>query len=653
MSSVKSFRPFKLPRVVPGVEHTKSAENKAFCLSDLAKSGLSPEDLCAQFDDEIVLPEKATAGYIIPYWDTDGRALTYADQELSMYRVRVRYPEHIEGARYTQPSGPTLNARGLPSSIPYIHPFMLQLPAQELICAEGEKKTVSILKHLGRAAFGIGGCQMWRDPLDKRRLHPWIVKILEKTGAKKLIIVPDGDILRYDICTSYSAFALAVSDLGLDVELLHPPGKIDDLIVRDGPAAWDSIPRVPLKGLIVNPANIVDRYGLAFKMSAQGFPVVHQNTSNVTKLLSQMPQFEPFWRNLDTGHVMMGEESFSFDQTDMELANYFQHNLMMDKVTHDKIRACITAIAGRNSRSPFFEEIAGYEWDGIPRLETWMVRHWGAPDTAHVRQVSKKWLVASCARMASPGTKIDWMLIVQGAQGVGKTWMPSVFFGKLAKLVMGEQALKDLQMLIHSGLVLGFDELDSFGRRETSELLALITAENDDFRPPYAHDVKPHPRRCLFYGSCNKTAFLQHNPDGYRRFAIVPVPRKLDFAALEAERNQLWAEGWYRFQHESMNYWEIDGASEIAQDFAIPNVLEDQVIQWVQGQIRSKQNPLVDGQLEFTLPQLLIGISSEREGRNPYFMRDVHGIIKALGGHLIARTDKTTRRYTIDPTRFG
>lgn len=653
MPSVTSFRPFKLPRIVPGVAHTKSKENKSFCESDLARSGLVTEDLCAQFDDEIVLPESAQAGYLIPYWGLDGRALTYADQEISMYRVRVLYPEHVPGSRYTQPSGTALNARGLPSSVPYVHPALFRLPTQELICAEGEKKTASILKHLGRAAFGIGGCQMWRDTIDKRRVHPWILKLLAQVGAKKLLIVPDGDILRYDICTSYSAFALAIRDLGLEVELLHPSGKIDDMIARDGAAAWDSIPRIPLRGLVVNPANISERYGLAFKTSAQGFPVVHQNSSNVTKLLMQMPQFDPFWKNLDTGQTMWGEENFTFEQGDMELANYFQHNLMLEKVSQGTVRACVTALASRNGRSPFFDEVTGFTWDGVSRLESWMIRHWGAADTPHVRQISRKWLIASCARMAQPGKKIDWMLITQGPQGVGKTWMPTVFFGKLAKLAMGDQQLKDLQLLIHSGLILGFDELDSFGRRETSELLALITAESDDFRPPYAHNTSPHPRRCLFYGSCNKGAFLQHNPDGYRRFAIVTVPRKLDFKALGEERNQLWAESWYRFQHESINYWEIDGATEVAQLYSIPNALEDQILQWIAGQVRSKQMPLVAGKLEFGIPQLLVGIASEREGRNPYFMRDVHAIIRAIGGELLERTRTAPRRYSIDPAKIG
>lgn len=648
MSEVRAFRPFKLPRVVNSDTTTKSRENKPFCDADLARSGLTPEDLCAIYDDELVLPAKATAGYLIPYCGLDGRPLTYADQEIAMYRIRLKYPEYLKESRYTQPSGTALNARGLPSTLPYIHPALFNLPAETLICAEGEKKTVCILKYLNLPAFGIGGCQLWADPNDRRRVHPWIARLFEQLGTRELLIVPDGDILRYDICVAYSAFATAARRLGVKVHILHPPDKIDDLIVREGPSAWEKIPRLSQQAYIESPDELVTTYDLAYKSGKNG-PVIHQNLSNVLKLLSRHPAFPKIWRNEDTNQIMFDEAPAIPGHTEVQLTAYFQHNLGFEKISEDRISTALHSIAIDNRRSPFLDRIRGFIWDGTPRLDTWMSRLWGVQDSEFTREVASKWLISACARMSEPGTKIDWMLIAQGAQGTGKTSMPDVLFYENTFPLYGEHDNKDLHMLFHSGLVVNFDELDSFSKKDASTLLAMITSRVDSFRPPYGRAVDRFPRRFVFYGCCNRAAFLQHNPDGYRRFPVIHVPRILDFVSLAAEREQLWAEAFARYVAGGVDYWEVHGASEVAKKYAIVNPLEDVILQWLDGQISSKQNPIENGKLTFTVTQLMHGIDCAKELRSPYIMRDVHHILVKLGAELRDRTRKKPRHYAIDP----
>lgn len=603
--------------------------------------------MCAQFDDDLPLPQHATAGYLIPYCGLDGRPLTYADQEISMYRIRVRFPEHVKGSRYVQPSAAALNARGLPSVIPYIHPAMFRLPTQTLICAEGEKKTASILKYLNLAAFGIGGCQMWADPADRRKINPWIVRLFEQCGTQKLVIVPDGDVLRYDICLAYSSFATAARRLGLDVEILHPSGKIDDLLVRDGRKAWEEIPRLSERELITSTDELILNYDLAFKQGRSG-PAIHQNLSNVLRLITKHPAFPPIWRNEDSNQIMVGEETAMPGNTEVHMAAYIQHNMGLEKVSDTLVATAIHCIAIDNQRSPFLDRIRSFTWDGVARLDSWLTRLWGCEDTPYMREVAAKFLISSCARMDVPGVKIDWMLIAQGAQGTGKTSMPDVLFYENTFPLYGEHDNKDLHMLFHSGLLVNFDELDSFSRKEASTLLAMVTSRIDQFRPPYGRAVAKFPRRFVFYGCCNRTAFLQHNPDGYRRFAVVHVPRKLNFQALMDEREQLWAEAWARYRADAGSFWEITQASEVAEKYAVLNPLEDAVMQWLDGQVRSKQNEIRDGMLEFTIPQLILGINADPNTRNTYMMRDLHNLLMHLGAQLCARTPGKARHYRLD-----
>jgi hypothetical protein len=591
---------------------------KNFMSEDLKKSGLKALHVNGIVPD--MVPQGCDAAYIIPYCGLDGQILQH------MHRTRLRRPEHSKESRYTQPSGEYLNKHGLPSYIPYIHPLTLELDSEVMICAEGEKKTVSIIKHLGRPAFGIGGCQMWRNPDGSGSIHPWIKRILESRGCKKVLIVPDGDLFKYDICNAYGTFAHALREAGIDVEMLNPPDKIDDLLVNweDPSSSFTTLPRAKLEDLVQSASYLARRYNLAFRQNDKGAVTVHQTSSNVMKLLEEHQAFPKIWRNLDTNRVHIGEDPAVPDLTEMHIANYFQHNLGFEKINHRAVFSCIQALAKQNQKSPFLDWIKNLHWDGESRLDTWLSEYWGVENTPFVQEVSKKWMVSACARMDKPGTKVDWMLIIVGPQGTGKTSMPAVIFNGNSLTLYGDSNDKDLHMKIHSALVIGFDELDSFGKRESSFLKAMITTSQDHFRPPYGASVEVFDRRCTLYGCGNRHEFLQSDPSGYRRYAIVEVSRKLDFAALEACRDQLWAEAWHTYQS-GCDFWEITNASAEAEKHVAPNEMKDYLINYIDALRKSPlyhKNGLMYAQYSSIIQSL---------GYRPN-SRDVAALLRELGG---------------------
>ncbi len=546
---------------------------RTFMEEDLTKSGLKPLHMNSYVTP--IIPKDCDAAYHIPYCGLDGK-LVY------MYRTRVRRPEYSKLGKYTQPTTEELGRHGLPGHIPYVHPVSLKLESEVLICAEGEKKTAAIVKYLGLPAFGIGGCQMWRNPDGSGSLHPWIKRLIEQGGYKKLLIVPDGDLLRYDICNAYGTFAHALREAGVQVEMLNPPDKIDDLLITwTSPSdSFADLPRVSLDDLVQSHSFLARRYNLAFRQSDKGAITVHQTSSNVMKLLEEHPAFPKIWRNLDTNRVHVGDEQATPDLTEMQIANYFQHNLGFEKISHRIVYPCIQALAKQNQKSPMLDWIKGLSWDGVPRLDLWLTEHWGVVDSPYVREVASKWLIGACARMEKPGTKVDWMMIVVGPQGTGKTSMPSVIFNGNSLTLYGESNDKDLHMKIHSALVIGFDELDSFGKKESSFLKAMITTSQDHFRPPYGSSVEVFDRRCTLYGCGNRHEFLQSDPSGYRRYAIVEVDRILDFAALQQSRDQLWAEAWARYSM-GEEFVQVRTASKEAEKYVVPSELEGKIHQFL------------------------------------------------------------------------
>jgi hypothetical protein len=632
------FRKFK----IPGVTETQffqstSTANNDFMLLDLARSGLTPDDLEAYQSPMMKLKEGALAGYGIPYYDLNGEPLTNSKQELIFFRTRLKYPEFSREQRYIQPEREQSARNGLPPFLPYIHPRTLTNEGDILVCCEGEKKTAAVLKYIGVPAFGIGGAQMWRDPAGSGGIHPWIKQLVDKRGIKKILVVPDGDVYRYDICSAYGTFANALVQAGIPVEILNPPGKIDDLIVewgQDAPSKFANLSRIDPEQLVQSAASLIPRFNLAFKQDAKGNRVMFQHSSNITKLMEEHPAFPVIWRNLDKNTVIVGESPAVPEYTEMLLANYFQHNLSMDKVNKAEVLKVIQYLARKNQKSPFLDYINSLEWDGVRRLETWAIRHWGIPDDPFVREVSRKWLVSAVARMTKPGTKLDWMPIVIGPQGTGKTTMPSIFFKENYLPIYGESSDKDLALLQHSHLCVGFDELDSFGKREASTLKAMITRSEDAFRPPYGAVIETFPRRFTLYGCGNKREFLQHDPSGYRRYAILEVDRILDFAGLERERDQLWAEAKNYYHSGSERYWEVEGASERAQSFVPPNPLEEQIVAWIATELFDKKSTSIkDGVLYFTMTGLMrMALKMEgSDAHNPMKSKDVAGVLHSIG----------------------
>jgi hypothetical protein len=623
--------------------------NSAFAIDDLAKSGLEPDDMEIDVGGSIARVDNAIAAYVIPYFDLKGKPLVGPDNRLTMWRAKMGYPKTIlNGQKYSSPSAETLAKFGLPTSIPYVPPAIHSMNGKELICAEGEKKTASIIKFLQLPAFGIGGCQMWRDPDGSGRPHPWILELIRNRSVNTIVIVPDGDIQRYDISTAYGTFARALEYEGFTVQILHPPGKIDDLLVQWGNQRnenWAAIPKRSPTDLVQSPKSLITRYSLSFKTDAKGNPTVHQHTSNIMRLMGEHPAFPRVWLNQDNAQVMMGTTPAEPHKTEMDIANYFQYNLGFEKVNDKVIHNCVMSLARTNKKSPFLDWVRSLDWDGVSRLDRWLSTYWGVECTPYTQEVSTKWLVSACARLDKPGTKIDWMLIVVGPQATGKTSMPGILFKDSALTLYGDHNDKDLHLLMHSKLCVGFDELDSFGKREASNLKAMITRNEDAFRPPYGISVEIFPRRFTLYGCGNRHEFLQHDPSGYRRYAIVEVNKILDFSRLEADRNQLWAEAWEQYQHGGVKYWEVDNASANAERYVVPNVTEEKIINWIETEKISKHaHSIKDGKLWFSMTSLLSAIGMEDQAKNTQITREIAGIIRKLGAEQLNGTGPNGKR---------
>lgn len=209
----------------------------------------------------------------------------------------------------------------------------------------------------------------------------------------------------------------------------------------------------------------------------------------------------------------------------------------------DNIFDALMLIGERRAYHPVHDYLARLQWDRKPRIDTWLVDYFGAEDTPLNRAFGRKILCAAVRRVRHPGCKFDYMLVVEGPQGIGKSsailalcddrdWFTDQLeIGADAKVTIEKTA---------GHWILEMPELDGLSRRDTNRVKSFIPTMIDSARLSYGRFTSKRPRQFILFGTTNESRYLT-DTTGNRRFWIVRATAA-DPAGIAAVRDQLWAE---------------------------------------------------------------------------------------------------------------
>ena len=245
------------------------------------------------------------------------------------------------------------------------------------------------------------------------------------------------------------------------------------------------------------------------------------------------------WRRLPRGCSLWG------DGDDANLRIYLETRYGI--VNKAKVDDAVSHFADAAPYDPLGEHLASLpEWDGVPRAEALLVNLMGAEDCAYVRAVTRKTLCGAVRRALHPGCKFDYMLILEGAQGLGKSSLLAALAGEwftdalsLEDIAHAKVAAEKLQ----GAWIVEVAELDGMAKASIERLKSFLTTSVDNYRAAYARRAGRYRRRCIIVGTVNNLDGYLRDATGNRRFWPVRVARGLDRSALDgAYVAQVWAE---------------------------------------------------------------------------------------------------------------
>ena len=292
------------------------------------------------------------------------------------------------------------------------------------------------------------------------------------------------------------------------------------------------------------------------------------NVFNVMLALREAPELRnTFGFNQFTLHEMLHQElpgvvlgttpgvPRAWRDQDTVLLQYWLQGPGRRTVTAWMVDAAVNAVMHEQAYHPVRDWLEGLRWDGVSRLDTWLARYLGTPQDPYHAHVGRWFLMTMCRRVFEPGCRADYMLVLEGPQGIEKSTLLAQLVGTTAWFSdnMPDIGTKDASEHLVGRWLVEIAEMDKFDRAESAAMKAFISRTTERYRRAYAKRTGDEPRQCVFAGTVNHRSYLK-DETGNRRYWPVAVGR-VDLPGLCPVRDQLFAEAWHRVVTLGEQYW--------------------------------------------------------------------------------------------------
>ena len=281
--------------------------------------------------------------------------------------------------------------------------------------------------------------------------------------------------------------------------------------------------------------------------------VLKNNLHNITLIMENDPNLKGIvFNQLADGLEIKGEvpwkhpARFWRDADDAQLISFVDSHY--GSFSERNYRIAVTKVTDDRSYHPIREMFESLPpWDKVRRAETVLIDYLGAEDNRYVRAVTRKSLCAAYMRVHYPGIKFDNMIVLNGAQGIGKSTLISTLGGEWFSdsLALSDMNDKTAAEKLQGYWILEIGELAGMKKADIDKVKAFISRQDDKYRASFGRRVTPHPRQCVFFGTTNSENGYLRDITGNRRFWNVKVTGQGKCKPWEMTAElvqQIWAE---------------------------------------------------------------------------------------------------------------
>ncbi len=319
-----------------------------------------------------------------------------------------------------------------------------------------------------------------------------------------------------------------------------------------------------MKELVMNPKTNT------YAETAENYSIILANDKNLKNLVGYnrfSTQEEVIgrapWLRADSAKISWGDDDIN------QLYCYIAKVYKIRK--KNEMIAAMSGWYASNSFDPVRDYIETAKWDGVPRIERYFIDYLGAEDNEYVRTVTRKMFVAAVARVYEPGCKFDYMVVLVGKQGIGKSiacknlagpsgqWFQDSISGST---ILGDDKSYDK---VQGMWIIELGELAALKKSEREQVKLFISKQVDTYRKAFHTRNESYPRRCIFIGTTNDDLFL-NDATGGRRFLIIDChgnAKKHSWEITPEEVNQLWAEAKVLYD-KGENIMDLSNVSDMA-----------------------------------------------------------------------------------------
>lgn len=325
---------------------------------------------------------------------------------------------------------------------------------------------------------------------------------------------------------------------------------------------------------------------------AKGEEVIITNTENVCRVLNGHPEFAGNLRmdvfsnifEIKDGGVWRPFEDVDAIQIQTRISILFP---CFRKIGKDMVYDAILKVLRENSYDSAIDFVTSIVWDKKNRLSSWLTKTYGVPEDIYHKAVGENWMKGLIKRIVEPGCKFDYVLVLEGEQGVKKSTSLHVL-GSLpnGRSMHVETTMstdnKDFFMQFSGKAIVEFSEGETLSRTEVKKMKAIITMQSDKYRPPYSRVSQDFPRRCVFAMTTNQEEYLKDETGNRRWLPVKVLLDQADIEWLKENRDQLFAEAYHRVAVLKEPVYEFPDAETREQQEArrISDPNEERIVDW-------------------------------------------------------------------------